>query len=170
MSSKGFSARQLVVSGLLTALTVVMGATGIGFIPVPTPAGAATFMHIPVILAGVLEGPLVGAASGLIFGLFTLQFLPDPFVVIPARLFIGVFSFLAFRAFRRPSLGAAAAAVVGTATNTIGTLALAVALGYIPLGGALGIAVVQGIPEAIVAVVILVPVILAVRTALRRQA
>ena len=40
--------RQIVISGLLVALALVLGVTGLGFIPVPTPAGAATLMHIPV--------------------------------------------------------------------------------------------------------------------------
>ena len=47
------------MAGLLVALTVILGTTGIGFLPVPTPAGAATLMHIPVILAGLVSTPLV---------------------------------------------------------------------------------------------------------------
>jgi uncharacterized membrane protein len=86
--------RQIVISGLLVALALVLGVTGLGFIPVPTPAGAATLMHIPVELAGILEGPVVGSFVGLIFGLFTLRFLADPRVVIPARLLIGIVSYL----------------------------------------------------------------------------
>jgi len=160
------STRQIVISGLLTALTVVLGVTGWGFIPMPTPAGAATFMHIPVIIAGMLEGPLIGGFVGLLFGLFSLRFLGDPMVVIPARLVIGLFAWLAFRgvnaAARRflPSgkgllgalgLAGIAAGVAGTLTNTIGTLALAVWRGYITLGAAYTIALTQGVPELILA-------------------
>lgn len=154
--------RQITTAGLLVALTVVMAATGIGFIPVPTPAGAATLMHLPVILAGMIEGPVVGALTGLIFGLFTLQYLADPLVVLPARLLIGVLSWLVYRSFRNRVLGAGFAAAVGSATNTIGTLGLWVLRGYGPASAAAGIALVQGLPELIVAVVVLVPIALAV--------
>ncbi|MBT9135216.1 MAG: hypothetical protein DDT34_00264 [Firmicutes bacterium] len=160
------STRQIVISGLLTALTVVLGVTGWGFIPMPTPAGAATIMHIPVILAGMLEGPVVGGFVGLLFGLFSLRFLPDPLVVIPARLVIGLFAWLAFHGVsllaRRffpagrgllGSLGLAgiAAGVAGTMANTIGTLVLAVLRGYITEGAAWTIALAQGVPELILA-------------------
>ncbi|HHY46157.1 MAG TPA: ECF transporter S component [Firmicutes bacterium] len=157
--------RQVVTSGILTALTIAMGATGIGFIPVPTPAGAATLMHLPVILAGILEGPVIGALTGLIFGLFTLQFLPDPFVVLPARLLIGVVAFLVYRATRRTAWGTALAAAAGSATNTVGTLGLFTLLGYAPIsgkGGVIAIAVTHGIPEAIVAAIVIMPVVMAV--------
>lgn len=163
-----FSTRQIVVSGLLTALTVTLGATGWGFLPVPTPAGAATLMHIPVIIAGVLEGPIVGGFVGLLFGIFTLPFLGDPRVVIPARLLIGVASWLSFKLVRKivksdpaskslwGSLGVAGlvAGAVGTATNTVGTLVLAVYFGYITRAAAWGIALAQGIPEMLLAALI----------------
>lgn len=166
---KRISTRSLVVSGLLVALTLVMAATGAGFVPLPTLAGAATAMHVPVIVAGVLEGPVVGILTGAIFGLFTLQFMPDPFVVIPARLLIGVAAYFAFIAFRREWLGAAAAAIAGTLVNTIGTLGLAVALGYYPFATVIPIAIAHGIPEVILATAITVPVVLAVRRALKRS-
>ena len=89
-----FTARQIAVAGLLAALTVVLGVTGLGLLPVPTPAVFATIMHIPVILGGVLEGPLIGGFIGLLFGLFTLTAVPDPRIVIPARLVIGLVSYL----------------------------------------------------------------------------
>ena len=65
--------RKLVISGVLGAICIIMGAVPVlGFIPVPTPAGHATIMHVPVILAGILEGPAAGAFVGFIFGLFSL--------------------------------------------------------------------------------------------------
>ena len=81
--------RQLTVAGLMTAMTVLLGATQWGFVPLPTPAGAATIMHIPVIIAGMLQGPVIGSFVGLLFGISTIPFLGDLRVVIPARLFIG---------------------------------------------------------------------------------
>ncbi len=164
--------RQITISGLLVGLTLVMGSTGIGFIPVPTPAGAATLMHLPVELAGIVEGPFVGAFTGLIFGLFTLRFLGDLRVVIPARLLIGVVAYLVYRLCGRRAWSVPVAAAAGSITNTVGTLGLAVLFGYIPFAGkegALAIALVQGVPEAIAAAVIVTPVALAVREIASRQ-
>ncbi len=155
---------QLTLGGLLSALTVVLGITGMGLLPVPTPAVFATFMHIPVIIGGVLEGPLVGALIGLLFGLFTLTAVPDPRIVIPARLLIGLVSYIVYggvlglmasktpRMHRsRYALAGAAAGVMGTVTNTVGTLSLAVLFQYINIPVAVGIAAANGIPEALIA-------------------
>ena len=161
-----FSTRQIVVTGLLSALTVVLGATGMGLVPVPTPAIFATILHVPVIIAGMLEGPIVGAFVGLLFGLFTLTAVPDPRIVIPARLVIGLVAWLAFRAVRMTfraknpnrsqlrfqlGLAGAVAGLMGTITNTAGTLSLAVVFNYINVPTAWGIAVANGIPEALIA-------------------
>ena len=62
------STRKITVAAILGALVIVMGITNLGMIPIPTMAGRATIMHIPVILGSLLEGPLVGALTGLIFG------------------------------------------------------------------------------------------------------
>ena len=62
--------RTVVVSGVLAAIQLALGFTGIGFIPLPTGVNA-TILHIPAILAGVMEGPIAGAAVGFIFGLFS---------------------------------------------------------------------------------------------------
>ncbi len=159
------STRQIVMAGLLSALTVTLGATGWGFIPIPTPAGAATVMHIPVILAGVLEGPLVGAFVGLLFSLFTVQFAP-PWVVIPFRLLIGPVSYFVYRFARwsvdrlklqlrwgSPVVAAGVAGLVGSAVNTC-TLILAVAFGIFDAAAAWGIVLANGIAEAILAAVL----------------
>ncbi len=95
------SVRKIVISGILGAIAILLGVTRLGFIPVPTPAGHATIMHIPVILGGVLEGPVVGLITGAIFGLFSFlqpgaPFFADPLVSIFPRLFIGVVSYLVY--------------------------------------------------------------------------
>lgn len=161
-----FTTRQVVIAGLMTALTVTLGATGWGFVPLPTPAGAATIMHIPVIIAGVLQGPIVGGFVGLLFGIFTIPFLGDVRVVIPARLFIGALSWLTFKAVLALAkkqakseggltgsygIAGVAAGIVGTLTNTAGTLLLAVQFGYIGSGAAWAIAGTQGVPEMLLA-------------------
>jgi len=59
----------------------------------------------------------------------------------------------------------AAAAVVGTLTNTVGVLSLMVIFGFIPAGAAFVIGATHGLPEVILAVVIAVPVVRAVTAA-----
>ncbi|NLJ33838.1 MAG: ECF transporter S component [Firmicutes bacterium] len=147
--------RQLAVAGLLAAMTIILGVSGLGLIPVPTPAGRATIMHVPVILAGILEGPYVGAMVGFIFGLYSIStagvpFLLDPIIALVPRILIGLFSHFIFKITHRSSLAAAA----GTICNTVGVLGLAVLRGYLPFGAALGVAVTHGLPEVVVAAVL----------------
>jgi uncharacterized membrane protein len=64
------SVRQIVISGLLGAIAIVLGVTRLGFIgPIPPLGLSITILAIPVIIGGVLEGPLVGLLVGLVFGL-----------------------------------------------------------------------------------------------------
>ncbi|WP_422447736.1 ECF transporter S component [Thermoanaerobacterium sp. DL9XJH110] len=148
-------ARRVTVAGLLGAVSIVLGMTPLGFIPVPTAAGHATIMHIPAILGGVLEGPLVGALTGLIFGLYSFlragnALFADPLVAVLPRIFIGVVSHGVYRATGSYAL----AAVFGTLTNTAGVLGIAVLRGYLAGPVALGIALTHGIPEIVVAMAI----------------
>lgn len=101
-----------------------MGAIpGIGFIALPfSPAGNATLMHIPVILAGILEGPVVGAFVGAIFGLFsflnaTLPFFKDPLIAFGPRVLIGVFAYYAYVLVKQPQARAVVTGVVGVAVG-----------------------------------------------------
>ncbi|MGI6575770.1 MAG: ECF transporter S component [bacterium] len=148
--------RQLVTGGLLAAMTIVLGVSGIGFIPVPTLAARATIMHIPVVLAAILEGPVVGGLVGLIFGYYSMitatSFVQDPIIAIIPRILIGVFSYYTFKSTR----SSAFAAAVGTLTNTGGVLGLAVLKGYLPYEAAMFIALTQGLPELVLAVFLVV--------------
>ncbi len=219
MQSK-VSVRQIVVAGVLAAITVVMGWTRIGFIPVPTPAGNATIMHLPAIIGGVMEGWWVGGLLGLVFGLFSffqaaIPMFKDPLVAILPRIFIGITAYFSYRALRRASipwalfiggcflgLGVAfayqvaaasvptalffggvtlgivaafvylafrqqpevvaltVAAIIGTLTNTILVLTMAVLRKYMTAEVALSVGLTHGIPEIIVAVVVVLAVVL----------
>jgi len=44
------SNREIALGGLFGGITLLLGFTYLGYIPLPTPAGAATIMHIPVII------------------------------------------------------------------------------------------------------------------------
>lgn len=247
---RGFrlQAKDLTVVGALGAVSAVLGTVpGVGFIPAPTPAGAATTMHIPVILAGVARGPVAGALVGAVFGFFsftraTLPFFKDPLIAFGPRILIGVLSAYAFALLARKASrvvaclacggavftalgpGAAAfeaafaagrvprswlvdayhavassaagawwvavaaglvaaglsyallrgedapvgaAAVVGTLTNTVGVLTLIVLRfpQMMPPGAAFLVGATHGLPEALLAVVVTVPVVRALRAA-----
>ncbi len=161
------SVRQIVVAGMLGGIAIFLGATRLGFIPVPTPAGHATIMHLPVIIGAIMEGPLVGTLIGFIFGLYsllnaTVPFFADPLVAILPRLFIGVAAYGAYQALGKGKKGLVAAAVAGTAANTIGVLGMILLRGYLPWPVVSAIAVTNGIPEIIVAIILVVLIMPAV--------
>lgn len=62
--------RYMAMLAMLCGVLLVMGMTGIGFIPLPVIK--ATTMHIPVILGAVLLGPKAGAVLGGLFGLCSI--------------------------------------------------------------------------------------------------
>ena len=127
-SKQKLTTRRMVMGGVFGAICVVLGVSGIGMIPVPNLTGRATIMHVPVILAAVLEGPLIGGYS-----LMTASLVPDPIVTILPRILIGVVSGFVYKAFgRHHMLGAAFAGICGTITNTVGYLGLAILFGYLP--------------------------------------
>lgn len=215
--------RRIAVAGVLLAITLLLVFARIGMIPVPTPAGNATVAHIPAIVAGILEGPLVGLIVGLGFGFasFMTAAIPmfkDPLVAIFPRLLIGVTSALAYAGLRGATksllrvlvvvllivllifawqitqfilwaaivwavlslvacgflvfwmehvetavVAIGIAAAVGSLTNTILVLSVAVLRGYIPGEAALGIALTHGIPEVVVSGIVSVGVVSALK-------
>lgn len=106
LKSKKFNTRKIAIVGLLGSISIVLGMTPIGLIPVgPT---KATIMHIPVIICAILEGPIAGAIVGLIFGIssiFSAIFAPtpvsfaflNPLVSVIPRVLIGVTSYYAYK-------------------------------------------------------------------------
>ena len=159
------SVRQIVIAGILGGIAIFLGYTRLGFIPVPNLAGNATIMHVPAILGGALEGPVVGTIVGGIFGIFSfiqaeVPFFRDPLVSILPRLFIGVVAWAVFASLRNWSIdvAAAAAGVLGSMTNTVGVLGMAVLLGYLPLAATIP-KIPQAIAEAVLAAVVTVVVV-----------
>lgn len=154
--------RQVAVAGMLSAVSIVLSTTVLGYIPLGI--ANATTMHIPVIIGAILEGPVVGTFIGFIFGLtsFIRQNTPlfaDPIVAIVPRLLIGIAAYYTYKLTK--STGFAAAA--GTLTNTLGVLGLAVLKKYLPLKVAAFVALKNGIFEIVVAVVLTSIIIKAVR-------
>lgn len=62
--------KYMVTLAMMSGLLVVMGLTGIGFIPLPVIK--ATTMHIPVILGAIILGPNAGLILGAVFGLCSI--------------------------------------------------------------------------------------------------
>jgi uncharacterized membrane protein len=182
---KVINTRQIAVIGMLSSISVVLGLTGYGFIPLPI--ARATIMHIPVIIGAILEGPVTGMLIGLIFGLFSIfqnlttpnllsfAFL-NPLVSVLPRVLIGLTSYYCYKLFegRMKSVGIGLGAAIGSLTNTFGVLGmiyLLYAARYAEVKGIsaaasakviFGVAVTNGLPEAIIAVIITVPVVLAI--------
>ena len=157
---KRMTTRQMAVSGMLGAVAIVLSVTGLGMIPMPSLAGRATIMHVPLILAAILEGPAVGAFTGFIFGLYSFMTpvgaIPaDPVVRILPRILIGITAYYSYVLCRRSRAGVAVAAVVGTLTNTIGYLGLASLIGYLPWAASFTVMATQMPFEMILAVVLL---------------
>ena len=133
------STREIVIAGVIGGVALFLGATRLGFIPVPIPfIGNATIMHIPAIVGGALEGPVVGALAGLIFGIFSFLYadvpiFKDPIIAILPRVLIGVVAWAVFVGLRRWSvdLASVAAGLLGSLTNSAGVLGLGLVL---PLG------------------------------------
>ncbi len=177
--------RQIAVIGMLSSISIVLGLTGYGFIPLPI--ARATIMHIPVIIGAILEGPMVGMLIGLIFGIFSIfQNLANPnllsfafinpLVSVLPRVLIGLTSYYCYKlmAGRIKVLGIGLGAAIGSLTNTFGVLGmiyLLYAARYAEVKGIsaatsakviFGIALTNGLPEAIIAVIITIPVVMAV--------
>lgn len=66
MQKRKFDTRYMAMLAMLCGVLLVMGMTGIGFIPLPVIK--ATTMHIPVILGAILLGPGAGGILGGLFG------------------------------------------------------------------------------------------------------
>lgn len=101
--------KNLTTIGILGAIVIMLGLTPLGFIPLGVLT--ITSLHIPVIIAGILEGPVVGGLVGLIFGFFSLfnamtrptpiSFVfYNPLISIMPRILIGVVTGLVYRALK----------------------------------------------------------------------
>lgn len=98
---------RVVAAGVLVGITILMGIFPVlGFIPVPNLTANATIEHIPTILGGVLEGPVVGMVTGFFFGLISFLRSPiplfkDPLVAFVPRILIGLTAWLTYAGLRR---------------------------------------------------------------------
>lgn len=143
-----WSVRRIVVTAMLAAITVLLAFTPVGMIPMPPPLPAITLVHLPVIIAVLLEGPVVGVSIGFIFGISSLirawssaavgltLFFRNPLVSVVPRMLIpltvwGVYLLLS-RLFQKTKIAdkaiSAVAAAVGALTNTVLCLGMIILL------------------------------------------
>jgi len=181
---KKLTIRRIVVAGVMSAIAIFFGATGLGYIPW-FGGVSITIMVVPVVIATVLEGPVIGFIVGLIFGVTSLiqaAVAPksplDPLFVYPwlsilPRLFIGPVTWLVYASIKKittafgktkEAVGLVLGAIAGSLTNTILVLGL---LGIFYLGYTewltwpwIGsIVVSNGLPEAAAAAVFTLTVV-----------
>jgi uncharacterized membrane protein len=184
--------RYMATLAMLCGVLLVMGMTGIGFIPLPLIK--ATTMHIPVILGAILLGPKAGAVLGCVFGLCSvwantttpsvLSFAFSPFMTnegaigVVKSLWIAVgcrtlFGFLAGwvykllnKLLKKDYLALPTAAAISTVVHTalvMGSIYVLLAEQYAAaknvafsavFGLIMGTVTASGIPEAIVAAIL----------------
>ena len=186
--------RKMVIIGMLSGISIFMGLTGLGFIPLPFMK--ATIMHIPVIIGAIIEGPVVGAFVGLVFGLFSMYnalvnptpltpiFL-NPIVSVVPRILIGIVAYYVYKLlknkFKKESVPIGIAAVLATITNTVGVLGFTYLLYVEQYAKAMeissstagitiaSVALTNGIPEALLSALITVPVVIAIKKIKRKR-
>jgi uncharacterized membrane protein len=163
--------RKIVITGVLSAISIFLGITRLGFIP--WFAGASlTIMHVPVIIGAILEGPVVGVVIGFIFGVFSLiqaavaptgpqdVIFTNPLISILPRLFIGPISWLIYRSLKRWQIPALiAAGIGGSLTNTVLVLGMIGLLALAPWETLLAIFVGNSLVEAAASAILVVAVI-----------
>ncbi len=192
MNRKKMDTRYMATLAMFCGILLVMGATGIGFIPLPVIK--ATTMHIPVILGAILLGPAAGAVLGGVFGLCSiwanttspglLAFAFSPFmtteglpgvlkslwIALGCRILLGVIAGWLWRGLKKvlkqDYLALPVTAAVSTICHTIlvmGSIYLLLAQQYAQaknvaitavFGLVMGTVTASGIPEAIIAAVL----------------
>lgn len=163
--------RRIVFAGVLSAIAVMLGVTGWGYIPVPNLSGSATIMAIPAIIGGVIEGPIVGGIIGCIFGISSfLQdtaavYFKDPLISIAPRIFIGIVAYLVYAGLRRSQapvlLSLVISGILGSATNTVLVLFMIGVRFHVAAKGLIAVALTNGVAEAVLAAVITTAVVMA---------
>lgn len=133
--------RKIAIAGILSALSIVLNATPLGFIRIPGLSAEITLMHVPVIIGAILEGPIVGGFIGAVFGLFSLYTATtsptpiafavlNPLVSVLPRILIGLVAHYSYKALnkafreKQKALSIGISAALATITNTIGFLGM----------------------------------------------
>lgn len=129
--------RKLVIMGVMLGIIIVMDLTNLTAIPLG--AVSATIAHIPVIIVGIILGPVYGLVMGLFYGLVSLihaatrpigpldVLFINPLVSVLPRMLIGVVAYYGYALVRKlmgnraagQSIGATVGGILGSITNTV---------------------------------------------------
>ncbi len=163
--------RKIVITGVLSAISIFLGLTRLGFIPWITGA-SLTIMQVPVIIGAVLEGPIVGLVIGLLFGIFSLiqaavaptgpadAWFTNPLLSVLPRVFIGPVAWLVYRSIQRWEVPALIiSGIAGSLTNTFLVLTMIGLLNFLPWVAIPPIILANGVPEAVVSAVLVLAVV-----------
>ena len=177
------STRDLAVAGVFGALAIVLSFTPLGLIPVPNISGAATSLHLPAIVAGIVGGPVVGGLVGLVLAISSWINYSGTFIALAGnnvllallaaflpRILIGILAYYIYRPLRRwSSLAAGLAGLVGTLTNSVGVLGLLYWLGTFPKELLVPILTLNLPIEIALALIVTLPAVAALRSVSKGQ-
>ena len=177
------STRDLAVAGVFGGLAIVLSFTPLGLIPVPNISGAATSLHLPAIVAGIVGGPVVGGLVGLVLAISSWINYGATFVALSGnnvlvallaaflpRVLIGIVAYYVYRPLRRlSSLGAGLAGLAGTLVNSVGVLGLLYWLGTFPKELLIPILTLNLPIEIVLALVVTIPAVSALRSVSKGQ-
>jgi uncharacterized membrane protein len=177
------STRDLAVAGVFGALAIVLSFTPLGLIPVPNISGAATSLHLPAIVAGIVGGPVVGGLVGLVLAISSWVNYSGTFIALAGnnvllallaaflpRILIGILAYYVYRPLRRwSSLAAGLAGLAGTLTNSVGVLGLLYWLGTFPKELLVPILTLNLPIEIALALIVTIPAVAALRSVSRGQ-
>lgn len=162
--------RKIVITGILGAVTAILGITKLGFIP--WGATSFTIMPVPVIIGAILEGPVVGLGVGLIFGVFSMiqaavapngpgdVIFTNPMISVLPRLFIGPAAWLVWNTLKKyPIPAMIVSGIAGSLTNTVLVLGIIGLFGLYPWAVIGPVFISNGLPEAAVAAIITVIIV-----------
>lgn len=192
VTNSGLTLRELTVVGLLAAITIILGISGYGIMALG-PLNVTT-LHVPALIGALVEGPRVGAFVGLIFGVYSFwqnftapnilsPLFINPLVSVVPRIIFPILAVLVYKLLWKVPQGPRI--IISAFMGTIFHTCMVMGLIYVlysnmfaqamhlssdqVIGTILILSVTHGIPEAIFAGVIVTPIALALRKALRKD-
>lgn len=192
VTNSGLTLRELTVVGLLAAITIILGISGYGIMALG-PLNVTT-LHVPALIGALVEGPRVGAFVGLIFGVYSFwqnftapnilsPLFINPLVSVVPRIIFPILAVLVYKSLWKVPQGPRI--IISAFMGTIFHTCMVMGLIYVlysnmfaqamhlssdqVIGTILILSVTHGIPEAIFAGVIVTPIALALRKALRKD-
>jgi len=140
---KRFNTKELTLTGILTAIVIVLGLVpNLGFVSV-TPFVGFTIIHIPILIGAYYGGRKVGGFLGFVFGMMSLYvaftrpvgaldpIFTNPLVSVLPRFLIGFFAYDVLMMFRKVVKQGFLADGLYFATMTLAHSILVITLMYI---------------------------------------